>query len=171
MLTPLTGETFKYKTANKEDNARLDTVARGVWIKGNRAYTDVRVFNPLARCYHNMTLKQAHRNNENEKKREYGERILNVEHGTFTPLVFTCFGGMAVECLHFFNRLADMVAEKRNINGNVARSWIRTKLSFSLLKTANLCIRGSKTKKEVYTEFSNTNIGMAMVDSKMDVPS
>ncbi len=169
LLTPLSGETFKYKTANKEDNARLDVVARGVYIKGSRNYTDVRVFNPISYCYRNKSLKAAHKENEMQKKREYGERILNVEHGTFTPLVFTCFGGMAVECLHFYNRLSDMVAEKRNISGSVARSWIRTKLCFSLLKTANLCIRGSKKKKDIYTDINNTNIMMAIVEAKMDV--
>ena len=172
LLVPLSGETFKYKSAKKEDNVRLDLVARGLWIKGSRVFGDVRVFNPLAQCYRNQTLlKAAHKSNEEAKKREYGERVLNVEHGTFTPLVFTCFGGMAVECLHFYNRLSDMLAEKRNISGSVARSWIRTKLSFSLLKTANLCIRGSKKKKEAITELSNTNINMAIADSKLEVPS
>ena len=56
------------------------------------------VFNPLA---------AHHRLNENQKKREYGERVVNVEHGSFTPLVFSCLGGMSVECLNFYNRIAD----------------------------------------------------------------
>ena len=94
MLTPLTGEKFTYKTANTDANARLDVSARGVWVKGSKAFFDVRVFNPLAQCYSNQTLKAAHKTNENSKKREYGERVLNVEHGSFTPLVFSCLGGM-----------------------------------------------------------------------------
>ena len=68
--------------------------ARGVWIRGNKAYFDVKVFNPLARSYFNQTLKAAHKSNENAKKRLYMERVINVEHGTFTPLVFTCLGGI-----------------------------------------------------------------------------
>jgi len=28
-----------------------------------------------------------------EKKRMYEERVREVEHGTFTPLVFSCTGG------------------------------------------------------------------------------
>ena len=44
MLIPLTGEKFRYKTANKEDHARLDVSARGFWVKGNRAFFDIKVF-------------------------------------------------------------------------------------------------------------------------------
>ena len=145
MLTPLTGEKFTYKTANTDANARLDVSARGVWVKGSKAFFDVRVFNPLAQCYSNQTLKAAHKTNENSKKREYGERVLNVEHGSFTPLVFSCLGGMSPECSNFYNRVADKISEKRDIDLSKGRTWVRTKLSFCLLRTTNLCIRGSRT--------------------------
>ena len=108
LLTPLSGEKFKHKTANKEDHARLDVAARGVWTRGNRAYFDVRAFNPLAPTYRSKTLKAAHKENESAKKRKYGERVLNVEHGTFTPLVFSCYGGMSTECSRFYDRLSDL---------------------------------------------------------------
>ena len=51
LLTPLTGETFRYKSANVEEHARLDVSARGVWMRGSRAFFDVKVFNPLALTY------------------------------------------------------------------------------------------------------------------------
>ena len=35
---------------------------------------------------------------EQEKKRNYNRRIMNIENGTFTPLVFSVFGGMGKEC-------------------------------------------------------------------------
>ena len=41
LLTPLTGENLKYKSANTDDHARLDISARGVWINGSRAFFDV----------------------------------------------------------------------------------------------------------------------------------
>ena len=69
MLTPLTGETFTLRSVNKEDHARLDVAARGVWIKGSRAFCDVRIFNPLAQSYQKQTLTAAHRSNENAKKK------------------------------------------------------------------------------------------------------
>ena len=170
LLTPLSGENLKYKTANTDDHARLDVSARGVWIRGSRAFFDVKVFNPLARTYSGQTLKAAHRSNENTKKRLYAERIVNVEHGTLTPLVFTCFGGMSVECGHFYNRMADKLSEKRNISTSQARTWVRTKLSFSLLRATNLCIRGSRSKRQFAAEkLSQTDIPKSLLETQMEI--
>ncbi len=168
LLTPLTGENFKYKTANREEHARLDVSARDVWVRGSRAYGDVKVFNPLAQCYSKMTLEASHKSNEGIKKRGYGERVLNVEHGSFTPLVFSCLGGMSRECAHFYNHLADKYGEKHNLSISKARTWVRTKLSFCLLRATNLCIRGSRNRKQYSKDLSDTNIPMAMEDAKME---
>ena len=170
LLTPLTGEKLKYKTANREDQARLDCYARGVWLRGSKAYFDVKVFNPLAKIYSKQTLKAAHRTNENGKKRLYGQRILDVEHGTFTPLVFTCLGGMSIECAHFYNRMADKMSEKRNISISKARTWIRTKLSFCLLRSTNLCIRGSRTRKQFSKNntLAETDVHLAVAEALME---
>ena len=167
LLTPLTGEKFKYKTANTDDHARLDASGRGVYIKGNRAFFDVRVFNPLARVYSNCTLKAMHKMNEDSKKREYGERVVMVEHGTFTPLVFSTFGGMSVECTSFYNRMAEKIAEKRNIAHSKAKSWLRTKLSFCVLRATNLCLRGSRTKTQQIEALKDTDINVAVEEAML----
>ena len=101
-LKTLTGETFKYKTANVADDARLDVSARGFWLRGQRAFFDVKVFNPNARRYLNQTPCQAYHANEQDKKRNYNERVLEVENGSLTPLVFSAHGGMGWECKRFF---------------------------------------------------------------------
>ena len=105
------------------------------------------VFNPLAPSYSNLTLKASHKSNENRKKRKYNDRVLQVEHGSFTPLVFTNFGGMGVEGSNFYKKISEKLAEKRDIPSSLAKSWIRTKLSFCLLQTVNLCIRVSRAKR------------------------
>ena len=65
--------------------------------------------------------------------------------------------------------LADRVSEKRNIDISKGRTWIRTKLCFSLLRSANLCIRGSRSRKQYSQEpLAETDITRAMVDSKLD---
>ena len=133
----------------------------------NRAFFDLRVFNPLAPFYGKMSLAAAHSSNENSKKREYNERVLQVEHGSFTPLVFSCLGGMSVECSNFYNRISDRLAEKRNIEPSRAKSWLRTKLNFCLLRTTNMCIRGSRTKLQEKEALKDTNIQMAMVDARI----
>ena len=169
LLTPLSGEKFKYKTANTEEHARLDVAARDVWFRGNRNFSDIKVFNPLSKCYSNQTLKSSHKSNEAVKKRAYGERILNVEHGSFTPLVFSCLGGMSVECAHFFNQLADKYGEKHNLSSSKARTWVRTKLNFCLLRSTHLCIRGSRTKRQHYAlDIAETNVPLAMEEAMLD---
>ena len=42
-----------------------------------------------------------------------GERIINVEQGTFTPLVFTSAGEVARQSQFFYKRIAELMAEKR----------------------------------------------------------
>ena len=83
LLTPLMGEEI-LKSSNLSNQARADMSARGLWIN-----------------------KSVHKKNENEKKWEYHQQILQVEHGSFTPLVFSCFGGMSRECSHFFLHTAN----------------------------------------------------------------
>ena len=58
------------------------------------AFFDVRVFNPNARRYAKQELSKTYQLNEKEKKRLYNERIMQVEHGTFTPLVMSATAGM-----------------------------------------------------------------------------
>ena len=38
---------------------------------------------------------------------------MDVEQGTFTPLVFTTTGSMGEECKRYHNRLAELVAAKK----------------------------------------------------------
>ena len=47
LLQPLSGETLQYKTANRDDNTRLDIAANGFCGgRFERSYFDVRIFNP-----------------------------------------------------------------------------------------------------------------------------
>ena len=145
-LQALTGEKMTLNTANKSEDARLDISARGFWVHGQRAFYDVRIFDPLARSYRGKTLSQCYKHNESEKKRHYNERVLQIENGTFTPLVFSATGGMGMECAMFFKRLSMMLTEKRNVKQSIVASWIRTKTSFALLRSALLCVRGSRNR-------------------------
>ena len=111
-LLPLTGEQL-HATANGKDEARLDISIGGFWQRGQRAFFDVRVFNPFAPSYRNQKLSTAFSANEREKKRTYAERIVNIEHGSFTPLVFTPYGGSSRETERFISVLASSIAEKR----------------------------------------------------------
>ena len=82
-------------------------------------------------------------------------------------MIFSCFGGMGVEGQRFYKRLAEMVAEKRGIDTSSLIIWLRTKLSFCLLKTALLCIRGSRSIKSISEPFTTTDIPVAVYEANI----
>jgi len=43
---------------------------------------------------------------------QYAERVIEIEQGQFTPLVFTSTGGMAEECVKYHSRLAEPITDK-----------------------------------------------------------
>ena len=168
LLIPTNGRNFTHRTANTAEDARVDVSARGFWARGQRAYLDVRIYNPMAQSHRNQDLLSAHKKNENEKKREYDERIREVEHGTFTPLVFTSSGGMAPLAIKFYSTLAQQLAEKRQQPSSCITAWLRCRLSFSLLRSAILCLRGTRTKPPAYTMVGDLDIQETVIDSRID---
>ena len=161
LLQDVTGERFKAKTAKIEKDARLDIGARGFWMRGQKVFCDVRVFNPLAKCHRSKPLAKIHEAHEKEKKVKYAARVLEIEHGSFTPLVFSCFGGMSRECSYFYKRLSEKLAEKRNISVSEAMCFVRTRMSFSLVKSLVLCIRGSRSVRNDADSIADTDIVLA----------
>ena len=51
-----------------------------------------------------MDLPAIYYRHESGKKRQYGQRMKEVEHGVFTPLVFFATGGMVFNILQAFRR-------------------------------------------------------------------
>ena len=146
-LISLDSENFSERTAVKGDEARLDISALGFWVTGQRVFCDVRVFDLNAQRYRDTEIKKCYKKNEDEKKKKYNERVLQVENGSFTPLVFSSHGGMGRECKKFYQRLSEMIAVKRNITVSMATTYVRTRICFSLLRSMLLCLRGSRTPR------------------------
>ena len=111
-------------------------------------FCDVRVFNPLVRCQHH-SLPAVDKKTENEKKQEYNQRILQVEHRSFTPLAFSCFGGMSTECSCFFLHTAGRLANKRKEPKSKISAWIKATLNFALIWSMLLCLHETKTPSNV----------------------
>ena len=152
MLLELNGERFNQTTANKRPEAKLDLSANGFWTPGQRVLLDIRVFDLNAQRYKNLDIQKIFKKNEVEKKRTYGERVLQVENGTFSLLVFSANGGMGRECKTFYKRLSQMIADKPNLQYAMAANYIRAKVSFSLLRSALLCLRGARFfRREITT--------------------
>ena len=146
-LQTLNGESFNHKTANKDDEARSDLRVLGFWTRGRRAFFDVSAFSPYARSYRNSSIRTVLKNVEARKNREYKERILHVEHGDFTPLVFASSGGMAPGSRATTKRLGEQLAERKNLPYSVVMGWLSCRISFALLRSSLLCLRGSRGRR------------------------
>ena len=79
--------------------------------------------------------------------RAYNSRILTVEKGTFTPLVYTTFGGCGPQATKYHKRLAQLIAKKRNDDYHQVIGHIRTRIRFSLLKSVLVAVRGERGRK------------------------
>ena len=74
------------------------------------------------------------------------QRVHEVEHGHFTPLVFTTTGGMGDAAGQVSKRLANLLTEKLDLSYGEVMGWIRCKLSFALVRSAIMCIRGARSR-------------------------
>ena len=86
----------------------------GFWGgRSERCYVDVRVSNPYAPS-NVSSLSASYKRHKSIKHRAYGQRIREVEHGSFTPIVLSVTGGMAQEATMFYKCLASLLATKWN---------------------------------------------------------
>ena len=119
---------------------------------------------PFARSYAHLSPAQLFKQAEKAKIREYRERIMEVEHGDFNPLVFTCSGGMAPQCHLVMKRLAEQMSKKQGIQQSLVSGWLRCKLSFALLRTTLLCVRATRRKRFVV----ENNIELAVSEGRIE---
>ena len=73
---------------------------------------DVRVTHVNSTCNQNKSTESIFMGHEKEKKRKYQQRVIDVEMGSFTPLVFGTNGGTGKECKLFLSNLADKLSRK-----------------------------------------------------------
>ena len=155
-LQALGDEEFSLRSANREDQARLDLRASDFWVKGREAFFDVRVFYPVTPSYCQKELSAIYKLHENEKKRCYGQRVREVERASFTPLVFSSTGGIAKESKIVFKRIAYILADKK-MHFSEIMYMIHCKISFALVRSAVCAIRGSRSRPfySSLTDFSH----------------
>ena len=112
-LQPLSGESLRFKTSNCQDEASLDIKAQGLWGDCHQCtFFDVRIYNPFAQTHKNKPLSSVYVAQEREKRRAYEQRITEVEHGSFTPLILSACGSMAKSATTTYKRLATLLVEK-----------------------------------------------------------
>ena len=91
---------------------------------------------------------------EKEKKRRYQQIVIDVEMGSFTPLVFGTNGGMGKACKLFLSNVANKLSRKKNGESYVsAISWLKPRISFEILRSVHTCVRRSTTPFHKIADF------------------
>ena len=122
---PLTTEELSGCTTNTTNGARLDIAVNGFWGGGfEQTFLDVRVFNPYAPSNRNTTIEKCFRKHELEKKRAYSQRVREIEHASFTPLVLSASGGLTKKATNFNKRLASLLADKWDQPYSQTMNWL-----------------------------------------------
>ena len=105
-LLPVNGQTLN-TGANIKEGARLDISAVGLWQCLEKVFIDIQVFNPNAKTKVEMgEISKMYSNHEDKKKRDYNQRIIQVEKGTYSPAIFSCNGGASKETNELLKHIA-----------------------------------------------------------------
>ena len=172
-LQPCNGFTFR-QSVNTKPDARSDVRARSFYRDGQNAFFDIQVTNADSNSQRNRTIKAIMKTKEVNKKNEYNTRIMEVEHGTFTPLIFSVKGAIGQECRSFHKILANKISEKTGERYEEVTRMIRIKLSFLITKSALACIRGSRSMYTKVTEdcddfgFALSELGMGGMGARVE---
>lgn len=135
---------------------QLDTKAGDFWTPGVTAFFDVRVTHVNSRSNQGKSTATIFKEQENENKRKYNQRVMDVEMGTFTPLVLGTNEGMGLDCQNFLRTLANRLSNKNEPYDSFL-SWLRIQLSFAISRTVHRCVRGSRVpfkSREVAEDFT-----------------
>lgn len=73
-------------------------------------------------------------------------------------IITIIIGGMGKECLNYHSRLAKLFAIEKGEDYAKTISWIRPRTSFALLKSALICLRGTRTTVRRSWDLRNTDI-------------
>ena len=112
-LQPLDNERFDQRSAVTSPEARLNMKADGFLLRRAAAFFDVGVTHVNSKCNQRCPTHTIFKGHENKKKRKYQQRVLNVEMGSFTPLIFRTNGGMGSEWKIFSYTVGAETGRKR----------------------------------------------------------
>ena len=167
-LQPLTTESLALRSARVADGDRPDIRAKGLWTNTwHDTFVDVRVFHPDCPSYLSTAVPALYKRFEKEKKRQYGQRVREVELGSFTPIVFSTTGGMGAEAQTFYRRLAGQLSIKKNMPFHLTMKWLRTHLSVILLRSSLMCLRGSRSIRRRRLNLTHVHPEVVCFDSRL----
>ena len=121
-----------------------DLSVRGVWVPQAEALFDVRVVDTDAQSYLDRSPLDVLSIAESEKKRKNHQACLD-RRALFTQLCISVDGLLGRETV-FIKRLADRLSSNWKYSYPHVLGWVRTRLTFSILRATLLCLRGSHKK-------------------------
>ena len=142
-LQPLDNERFNFRSAVTSLEASLDVKAGGFWSPGVTAFFDVRVTHVNSKSNQGKATSTIFKEQEEEKKWTYQQRMLDYKMGSFTPLVFGTNGGMGADCNCFLKHLAEKLSEKNEEPYHITITWIVIYIDLARAKSEapiNKCI-------------------------------
>ena len=169
-LDSLSGEEFKYGSANKKSDARSDVRIRGFWGNKKDAFFEFRVFYPFASSIANKSVETSFSHMSKARKREYEERINHVDNGSFTPMILASTGGTGTEMSVALKVLAEKLAEKNNEVYSHVMGDIRARFAFAIARSSLICLRGSRSiwpqrQGDLVKEHDNCSSRLLMADT------
>ena len=136
-----------------------------------KTFFDVRIFNPHAPSNRNQTPSTCYRKHERENKRAYTQRILEVEHSSFTPFVFSATGGIGREatcfykCHGFYARSeVGSLIQHHTLLAEMLIVRLTIRLTFSPICSAIQFLRGARSSQH-HAAHSPAAIDLAITES------
>ena len=123
------------------------------------------IFNPHATSNRQTNPSACYRKHEGVKKRAYEQRIQEIEHCSFTPLVMSSTGGLGPATTSTYKRLATLLSAKWDQPYSLTMSWLRCRLSFSLLHSSIQAIRGACSSAGSASKFVSLPIDLVISES------
>ena len=161
---------YKYRESgncNTQQGARLDILANGFWGGAfERAHFDVKV-NPIAPLNHHSSLASSYHHHKSLKRRLY-ERAREVEHSSFTPLVFSFTSGLGPAATAFYKRLSSQLSDKWKQPYSTTIGWLRCRISFSLLRSSIVCLRGARSS-HTFNSHLAASVDLTISDSNLSL--
>ena len=125
------------------------------------ALFDLRVTHVNSKCQQTKKASEVFKEHEDEKKRKYQQQVLDVEMGSFTPVVFGTNDGMGNGSQRFLMYLADKIAQKDTELYNTVIAWLRTQIS--IFRTIKI---GTRMRKRFTNAFAKQDRTLLVVQNK-----
>jgi hypothetical protein len=130
-------------TSAQDSNERGDLLIRGLWSLGTDCILDVRVSDIDAKSYLSQPPAKVLEAQEKLKTKKYAQACAD-QRRHFTPFVASTDGMLGRQAQTVLVRLATLISKKSGKPYSKVCSFVRTRMSFAILRATHLCIRGSR---------------------------